>query len=271
MGEAKRRKAIKAAAAIPSPDIIYHGDIAGAPLSTSDKAHLARVRQDCRKQSRKALRAAKARPDAEPRMGALMAILSGVGFLLDRQLHDYYESSRDAQNIHRNIACGMGCYSCCHVLVTATTVEIVAIALMIQAKDPSLVDKVAEVAPKIVGLDTKTRLSKRILCPLLKKGLCSIHEFRPLKCRALFSFNAKTCVTAFCGTPEEQKDTKVPVFGLPTIIEPAITQGVRLACADEGLQSCTVEMVGALDLIFSDPTAIDRWLKGEAVFQPFSN
>ncbi len=271
MGEAKRRKAVKTAAAIPPPDIIYPGDIAGAPLSTSDKAHLARVRQDCRKQSRKALRAAKTRTDAELRMGALMAILTGSGFIFDTQLQDLFQSSRDAQKIQLNIACGMGCYSCCHLLVTATTVEVVAIALMIQAKDPSLVDRVAEVAPQVAGLDSKARLGKRILCPLLKKGLCSIHEFRPLKCRALFSFNAKMCLTAFCGTPEEQTDTKVPVFGFPTIIEPAITQGVRLACADEGLQSCNVEMVGALDLIFSDPTAIDRWLKGEAVFQPYDN
>jgi Fe-S-cluster containining protein len=276
MGEAKRRKDLRAATHLPAPDILAKADRFNAPpgsrqLASSDRTHLAGLRRDCRKQSRKALQKARSAGDRGAQGSALTAILLGTNFTLEKQLKDFYEGDPDGKQIKQKIACSMGCSFCCHVAVQITIVEAIAVAMRIQANDTALIDSVKAAAPVVAGMNPEARLAKKIPCPLLRKGLCSIHEYRPLKCRALLSFDYKPCeATLKAGTLEEQSKIQIPRFGLPNIIEPAITEGIRLACSDEGLQSCTVELTAALNLIFSDATAVDRWLAGEAVFQPYS-
>ncbi len=62
----------------------------------------------------------------------------------------------------------------------------------------------------------------------------------------------------------------IPMPAMPRVLSNVLNAGIRTACADEGLQNCNIELTAALNLLFSDATAIERWLAGEAVFQPYS-
>ncbi|MGD1336120.1 YkgJ family cysteine cluster protein [Vibrio harveyi] len=73
-------------------------------------------------------------------------------------------------------SCSKGCCACCHVPVEVTRIEAQFIA------------KSAHI-PMNDLTSNKTREPDGTPCPLLKNGICSVYEYRPLACRVFASFD----------------------------------------------------------------------------------
>lgn len=239
-------------------------------LSDREKDALRRLMENSRTRSRDRLRQAKVAGNAADRAVVLATISHDALSALDRQVDGIFAAPRNA-SIAAAIACRKGCAFCCHLDVAVTIVEAVAIAqAILSASRPDLVAAVVETAPLLLGLDAPTRQAKRIACPLLRDNACSIYGIRPSACRAYMSFSARECEDDFDSRAATGMGAPVTSFASPRLIAGALTMGVRAACADEGLQSCPVELTAALNRIFEDETVIGRWLAGESVFQPYA-
>jgi Fe-S-cluster containining protein len=239
-------------------------------LSEKERDALRRLMENSRARSRERLRQAKVAGNAAERDVVLAAISHDALSALDRQVDGIFAAPGNA-SITAAIACRKGCAFCCHLDVGVTIVEAVSIAqAILSASRPDLVASVIGTAPLLDGLDAPTRQAKRIACPLLRDDACSIYGLRPSACRAYMSFSARECEDDFDSRAATGMGTPVTSFASPRLIAGALTMGVRAACADEGLQSCPVELTAALDRMFRDETAIDRWLAGESVFQPYA-
>jgi hypothetical protein len=102
-------------------------------------------------------------------------------------------------------ACGPGCASCCHVNVDASLGEIVLAAEWVaeHLDEPARADLARRLelhAAQVGPLSDEERWSRRIPCALLTaEGHCSIHEARPLRCRAFVSHDRSLCDAAYRG------------------------------------------------------------------------
>ena len=242
-------------------------------LDDSEREQLALIQQDLiqqamREQCGKGLRAAKSSTELRGKLSAIATIIRGGNLALESNIQSIYASSIEGGEIKEKVGCRKGCSFCCHFHVGATIVEVITIADAIKRENETLVTAVRAAAPQIASLNMTDRWKRRIPCPLLKQGICSIYEYRPLTCRAYISLSADLCEEDFRAEPADHSTVPIPIFGSPRVIRSVITEGIVLACDDERVQSCTVELTAALDLIFSDATVVDRWLNGEAVFQP---
>lgn len=73
-----------------------------------------------------------------------------------------------------HVACKMGCAYCCYQAIDISRLE----AEFIAEKTGVIPAKLGEVVPR-----DPLSFSEQTPCPFLKKGVCSIYEFRPLICR----------------------------------------------------------------------------------------
>ena len=124
-------------------------------------------------------------------------------------------------------------------------------------RPPALADlarQVAQTAQRVRGLTGLRRFQLRIPCPLLTEaGACSAYAARPLSCRALTSLDAAAC--AGPGGTTIEKDAAIGVVGS------GIASGALRA-----LRAEEYELTLGLDLLFTDPGAALRWLRGEDAF-----
>ncbi|NJL83951.1 MAG: YkgJ family cysteine cluster protein [Chloroflexaceae bacterium] len=97
--------------------------------------------------------------------------------------------------------CRQGCSFCCHQHVLITRVEAQLIARYLRAlpelEQTFFGDRVGEVAQQTQGLDWRERANRKIPCPFLQAGSCSIYAVRPLQCRGVTSYDASICEREF--------------------------------------------------------------------------
>lgn len=247
MGEAKRRKQFE------------HSDV--------QKAQLERVLEVAYRTTRAGMSAARAATAPAERRRELAEVHRQTGGLVDELTQQYFATDPKGQQTNESLACRRGCSFCCHVNVQVTVLEAVAIAEHLQdAAD--LKRSLLTAAPVTAGLRPAQRLDRRIPCPLLRDGACSIYAQRPRACRAHTSFNASWCEEALmCG--DSAALPPVTSFAWPRTVSKAITHATAMALEHEQAQAIPVEMTQAVALILQDATAIERWLGGEAVFAPY--
>ncbi|MBM3537082.1 MAG: YkgJ family cysteine cluster protein [Alphaproteobacteria bacterium] len=189
---------------------------------------------------------------------------------LDDAVEAGFAASPDGEATRRAIACRKGCYFCCHVNVSASIPDAILVANTIRSGSAGrFAAAVRTTAAQIAGLDPAERYRQAIPCPLLEDGACGIHEARPTACRAYLATDAGKCEASLSSVKAGGQPTPVESLAYPQQLSAAINSGVLQGCAEAGLQSCAVELTGAVDLILRDATAVDRWLNGEHVFAPY--
>ncbi|MBY0509503.1 MAG: YkgJ family cysteine cluster protein [Rhodospirillaceae bacterium] len=240
-------------------------------LNEEERAALRELHDETRAHGRTGLAAAKAAQDTVGQAnGSAAAHLAAVHMGMAEFLQVAYRASYDnalADRLIKPVACTSGCAFCCYLSVEVTIFGAVAIASFIAASRPDFAQPVRDTAPKVAGLSALQRSARQVACAFLQKdNTCGIYAVRPMSCGAYFSFDASVC--------EQDRKTggtsgNIPVYGWPGVLNSMITGGLSAACEDEGLQSCTVELLSAVALILDDSTAVPRWLAGQQVFTPY--
>ena len=192
------------------------------------------------------------------------------------------------------IACGAGCPFCCHIRVTTSPPEVLALADHIERNWP--VERVAALRRKLANLDTLTRGrdaaqrdKMRLPCPLLVDNDCSVHEMRPINCRGLASVDVMACRRAY----GSHMDEPVPQVALQATAADGIGYGLVAGLGDAGDELISghrahdlaqrgdhcrvvtvrvpledVELIAGLRIALETHDAAGRWLGDEPLFEP---
>lgn len=181
---------------------------------------------------------------------------------LVRTLHDQIDTLakkiKTKPTIHFD--CKPGCSYCCTLRIEAIAPEIFLLAQHLkklpEPKYLALVEKLKVHAPSAEGV----RMEDFFLeCPLLEDGQCSVYEFRPTMCRKYLSMDVEEC---------KKTDSSALEDGEMVMKSSALIYGAANAYSKAKLSSDGYELGQALLLALTDPTAEDRWYRGEVVFQP---
>jgi hypothetical protein len=167
------------------------------------------------------------------------------------------------------IGCAEGCAFCCHLKVIATPAEVVALVEHVERTLPaaelaSLRDRVARAAAAVRGLTAEARARLQLPCPLLVDSRCIAYDARPLHCAGANASDPRACEAAFRAPDED-----VPIAHYPAqrLSADAAAAGLSRALFLIGLDGRMLELITALDLAFTDPTAADRFRRGEPAFE----
>lgn len=175
-----------------------------------------------------------------------------------------------ASPLPQPLACESGCYYCCHNQVEMTAPEALVLAGFLAAHfSPDEIRLVQDrAANSLTRQAGKSKIQLAALraefpCPLLADGLCSVYEVRPLMCRAMHSLQAEAC----------RQELADPNLNLVTfydhrhVVSVSLSQGLIDACRALGYQSGPVNLVRVLGENLAPENLVDRWLRGEEVFQ----
>lgn len=162
------------------------------------------------------------------------------------------------------VACKKGCAFCCYLLLLADAPTIFLIADEIEHNHPA--GAVEELKARLkafkeanYGLD----MVPRPPCPLLVDDLCMAYEARPLVCRAQNSLAVSLCEEKYLG-----KRQLVVAHDIPLKIWTAISDGLAKGMAEAELAGDhNLEFSSALSAALETPAAIQRWLRGDAIFE----
>lgn len=167
------------------------------------------------------------------------------------------------------IACAKGCSSCCISKVVVTPPEALRIASHLRATLDE--DALAQVTARVAAADDRTRgltrarrFEEKVPCPLLASdGSCSVHEVRPLVCAGWTSLDVSACESHFAA---EEEGPSAPIYGLGYELTGAILAGLVQACGDAGLDGSLLELIAALRIALTRPSAAERWRRRLPVF-----
>ncbi len=184
------------------------------------------------------------------------------------QFYDAIESSlKEAEPPARAIACTEGCSACCHQRVACTIPQAIAIALALTTRSDAEIIEVARAAraqhDATTALTDLDRVRTGLPCLFLRNHACAIYEVRPVACRSLYSFDRAACERFYFGF---EFDHQPPIYATMIVATTQMLQGFQQALEALGLDGGLVELSSALALILDDPSAIDRYLAGERVF-----
>ncbi len=169
----------------------------------------------------------------------------------------------------RPIACGAGCPYCCHIRVTTSPPEVLALADHIRRSWPAervaaLKRKLANVDRLTRGRDAAQRDRMRLPCPLLVDNDCGVHEMRPINCRGLASVDVAACRRAYAS----HMVGPVPQVALQATAADGIGYGLVAGLGDAEFPLEDVELIAGLRIALETHEAAGRWLGGEPLFEP---
>ncbi|MCA1786376.1 MAG: YkgJ family cysteine cluster protein [Desulfotignum sp.] len=170
----------------------------------------------------------------------------------------------------RETACKSGCAWCCHLRVGVSIPEALVIFHEINARSTAdglafLKHRILTTSAKGDTLDEAFWRSTRCPCPFLDlEGTCQclIYGLRPFSCRAFHSLDDAVCRRGY----DQGIEIQVPCFPLYRASVDLYSSVLIQVAAQKGLASFQVGLVRALEILFQDDTASDRWLLGEDVF-----
>lgn len=190
---------------------------------------------------------------------------------------DITEKVKDGAPPTSDIECAKGCSSCCHKFETRVT------PLEVFRIRDELLDKASEDELKVLlgramdGAKGKDAFVQKIRagdveedtllplfpCPLLENDDCSVYDARPLECKAMNSYSAKTCQDRLANPGA---GIAVEGYGIPFLINGAATKGIIQGMEQMGLESGPLDLNIAIGIALTTPDGRERWLKGEKIF-----
>ncbi|MGE0491935.1 MAG: YkgJ family cysteine cluster protein [Vulcanimicrobiota bacterium] len=170
-----------------------------------------------------------------------------------------------AKRYYPPLACSQGCSYCCHLPVSVSVAEVVAVLDYVQEnfsadEREALRQRVAQRYQEVVELSDQERKHTNIRCPLLDEaGRCSVYPVRPLACRGFNSTDLEACRQRF---EHPELDLSNPAFGYNVQAALGVAQGVQQALQDAGLEPIELDLIRALRLFWSDPQRVlKKWRK----------
>lgn len=165
----------------------------------------------------------------------------------------------------QKIACAKGCAYCCHTLVAVTPPEAFRLANAVRAGLAAGMSADAVIArgKPLIGIATNDRIGRKLACPLLVDGACSVYRHRPLVCRQATSLDLAACIDEFEG---RNLTSRVPISGAYQQHSSNAHITLLAALRALGLSSDPLELASALEVALLDPQAETRWLAGRMCF-----
>jgi Fe-S-cluster containining protein len=169
-------------------------------------------------------------------------------------------------------ACKQGCAYCCHLRVGASIPEVLVIYSELAAQTTQegfaiLKERVLNVVAKGNTLSDAFWLTTRTPCPFLDvdtNQLCLIYSLRPFSCRAYHSTDVEACQKGY----DLGRETMIPCFPLYRATTDMYSSIFTRVLGEKGFPSYQVGFVKALEILFKDKGASDRWLDNkEDVFR----
>lgn len=166
----------------------------------------------------------------------------------------------------QKIACAKGCAYCCYTLVAVTAPEAFRLANAVRAGLAAGLssDAVRERGKPLIGVAASDRIGRKLACPLLVDGACSVYRHRPLVCRQATSLDLAACIDEF---EARNMTSRVPISGAYQQHSSNAHITLLAALRALGLSTEPMELASALDVALADPGAEARWLAGEDVFR----
>lgn len=161
------------------------------------------------------------------------------------------------------VACGRGCYFCCHIWVDATPAELFHLGnSLVGERRAAALQALHAALEKTGGLSAQQRERVVSPCPMLVEKACSVYQARPLACRALAALDAAKCERAFVGLSEELIDLPQPYmlagYGYRLALDGALKRA--------GLVYRPVELNSGLAIALTSGSAETEWLAGADPF-----
>jgi len=180
-----------------------------------------------------------------------------------RMAHALMQRSLASHPAPEPLACRLGCNHCCHNMVSVTAPEAFLIARAVRTREHQPLLLASALQPRLaaaIGLSADQRVGRRIPCPLLIDGACSIYAERPIMCRQVAARDA-----TLCRQEADGEDVEVP--GVPRYLAHASNAGLALLGA---LAACRHDLA-FFELSAATERALDteaerRWLAGDDVF-----
>lgn len=163
------------------------------------------------------------------------------------------------------IACAKGCNYCCHGFVGVLPPEAFRIAEIVSGGRPAGIDArtVRARAAPLIGLTPAARIGRKLPCPLLADGMCSVYAARPLVCRQTTSLSLPDCLEEFEGTDPLGRIEISSAHLAHASNAHVVLLGAMYAA---GLPTAAYELGALLDAVLEEPDCEARWLAGEDLF-----
>ncbi len=169
------------------------------------------------------------------------------------------------------VACDMGCAYCCHTMVSVLPPEAFFLANHIEtAFEPevskAMRQRVIDHDAKHRGLSGAARHEGHVACSLLdpETWLCTVHSARPLTCRSMHSSDKPSCKRAF-----DERDAYISTPSHQLFFEntQAYYDAFGTALMEHDVELEPLELNAALATIWTGDNVLNRWLRGERVFE----
>jgi Fe-S-cluster containining protein len=136
------------------------------------------------------------------------------------------------------IACKSGCSFCCHLRVTVTPLEAIALVRYLKAQTRAslaqqIEQRVLANAEQIAHMTPKQNLSRNVQCAFLVDGRCSAYRARPMACALHHSLDVDACEDLY----EHPADLSIGIRKLKVIEETMAATHTGLRQALERLGS----------------------------------
>lgn len=163
------------------------------------------------------------------------------------------------------IACARGCSYCCYGFVSVIAPEAFRLADAVRAGISAPIDAATARAAATLtrGIAPDDRVGRKLPCPLLHDGACSVYEVRPLVCRQATSLSLPGCVEEFEGI---DRDGRIPISSVHLAHASNANVALLGAMLAAGLPTEAYELGAALEVALADADCERRWLAGENVF-----
>jgi len=154
--------------------------------------------------------------------------------------------------------CKAGCSYCCSLRVAAVPAEVFLIARHLNQLSTgaqiTLMDKLKIHAEAARGVGMEEHF---LPCPMLADGRCTVYAIRPAMCRKYLSLDVEECKKPDACASEDRE---------MVVKSSALIFGTGQAYSRAKLSNQNHELGQALLVALTDPTAEDRWYRGEQVF-----
>ncbi len=162
--------------------------------------------------------------------------------------------------------CKKGCSYCCNIRVSATPMEVLKIAALIDQsfsaeQRAALMQRIDAYSAELKDLKGVERFSRRIPCPLLEDHACSIHTARPIACRAHHSTDVELCKRA-----DEGEQIGVPGYRDIGLLMGSVVKGLQEGISQSQKIGQRVRLPESLKIALENPDCGQKWLDGSAPF-----